>query len=95
MPCRPSPRRTGPAVISNAESKNPGTAHLEFDAPHATSFNVFQRVSSDANFTQVVDDGIEHTYDATGLKKDINSDFKVVPRNSLGEGPEAKSPLSR
>jgi hypothetical protein len=44
---------------------------------------------ADAAFTQVADDTIARTHDATGLVAGTNYNFKVTGRNSLGEGPES------
>lgn len=64
-------------------------SRLEFDAPHATSFDVFQKLQADTIFTQVAEDIITRTYDSEKLDPEAIFEFKVVGRNSLGGGPES------
>ena len=40
IPTQPATQSPGPAVITIATSPAPEAVHLEFDAPHATSFQV-------------------------------------------------------
>jgi hypothetical protein len=89
IPTEPPQHAPDQAVISVINSLGGGVIHLEFDAQHATSFDVFQKLTSDPDFAKVVDDGIARTYDATGLNVGKDYSFKVVGRNSLGEGPES------
>jgi hypothetical protein len=91
IPTEPAQQPPGQAVISQATG-GAGTLHLVFDAPHATSFDVFQKKTSEpaSAFTKVADDIVEHSY-GDGLVVVAGSyNFKVTGRNSLGEGPESE-----
>lgn len=88
IPMEPAQQLPGQAVISVATSPGAGQAHLEFDAPHSTSWDVFRKGPGDADFIKVADDIITKTYDATGLAAGAH-DFKVVGRNSKGDGSES------
>jgi len=61
---------------------------LAFSAPGGTQFDVLHKGPGDAAFTVVADDTIERVYDATGLAAGSH-DYKVIPRNSRGPGPES------
>jgi hypothetical protein len=88
VPNEPAQQPPGQATISQATGGT-GTVHLEFDAPHATSFDVFQKKAADVAFAKVADDIIEHSYGDGKLTIAGSYNFKVVGRNSLGEGPES------
>jgi hypothetical protein len=88
IPMEPSQQAPGKAVISAATSPGAGQAHLEFDAPHSTSWDVYRKGPGEADFAKVADDIITKFYDATGLAAGAH-DFKVVGRNSKGDGPES------
>lgn len=89
VPSEPAEHAPDEAEITLITAPGGGVVHLEFDADHATSFDVFQKLQSAPDFTKVVDDGIARTYDASGLSAGKTYDFKVIGRNSLGEGPES------
>lgn len=87
VPNEPAQQPPGQAVITEATG-GAGAAHLVFDAPHATSFDILRKKAADPLFAPDADDIIEHVYDATGLTPGTYN-FKVIGRNSLGEGPES------
>jgi len=87
MRCRASPRNNRPGTITQATG-GPGVINLTFDAEHSTSFDVFQKKSTDALFAKVADDIIENSYSGSLVPPGIYN-LKVVGRNSLGEGPES------
>ena len=94
VPTVPASLPPGQAVIAAATSPGAGKAHLEFDANHATSFDVLQKAPGAVSFVKVVDDEIEKSYEATGLTPGVY-EFKVLGRNSLGDGAEsAASPVT-
>ena len=76
------------AVITVATSPAPGAGHVEYDADHATQFDVLHKGPGDAAFSVVADDVIVKVYDATGLAAG-NHEYKVIGRNSRGDGPES------
>ena len=43
----------GQAVISQITQVPVQAAHLEFDAPHATSFDVYQKLQADPDITKI------------------------------------------
>lgn len=87
VPNEPAQQPPGQATISQATGGS-GTVHLVFDAPHATSFDVFQKKINDPVFTKVGDDIVGTTYDGVGISAG-DWQFRVVGRNSLGEGPQS------
>lgn len=89
IPTAPAQQAPGQAVITEATSPAAGAAHLVYDAPHGTSFDVFRKGPGDADFVLVADDTIDKTYNASGLVAGTH-DFKVVPRNSKGTGPASE-----
>ncbi len=58
-------------------------------APHATSFDIYQKLQADLDFTKIAEDIIIRTYDTGKLDQGATFQFKVVGRNSLGDGPES------
>ena len=88
IPIEPSTQPPNQAVISVATSPAGGEAHLEFDAPHATSFDVWHKGPDAIEFTLVADDILENVYNATGLAAG-NHEYKVIGQNSRGNGPES------
>ena len=88
IPMEPAQQPPGQAVISEATSPAAGAVHLKFDAPSGTSFDVLHKGPGHADFSIVADDTIEREYDATGVAAGSH-DFKVIPRNSRGAGPES------
>jgi len=88
IPMEPAQQPPDQAVISAATSPAPGAGHIEFDANGGTSFDVLHKGPADAAFSIVADDTIARVYDATGLVAGSH-DYKVIPRNSRGVGPES------
>jgi hypothetical protein len=88
IPTEPASQAPNQAVISVATSPAAGQAHLEFDALHATSFDVLHKGPGDTDFTTVANDIIEKIYNASGLAPG-NHDYKVIGQNSRGNGPES------
>ncbi len=88
IPTTPASQAPGQAVISAATSPGAGAAHLEYSAPHGTSYDVLRKGPGDAGFATVASDTIETAYDASGLAAGAHQ-FKVVGRNSRGTGPES------
>lgn len=88
IPTQPATQAPGQAVITNANSPAAGAAHLDYDAPHATSWDVFRKGLADTAFVKVANDVIVKAYDATGLVAGTY-EFKVIGRNSKGDGPES------
>ena len=76
----------GPATISNASSPGAGQAHLEYDAPHATSFDILHRRAGQPTFTVLVASIAAKSYDKSGLPAGAH-EFQIKPKNSRGEGP--------
>jgi len=88
IPTTPAAQAPNQAVISVATSPAPGQAHLEYDAAHATSFDVLHKGPGDTEFSTVADDLIEKVYNANGLPPGLH-DYKVIGQNSRGNGPES------
>ena len=49
---------------------------MPFDAPHATSFDLFQKLAADPTYNKVADDIIEKTFDTVKLDGGSTVDFK-------------------
>ena len=88
VPESPSQAAPGKAVISSALVTTPGTVHLVFDAPSATTFDVLHRLAGAATWVPLAEDIIEKEFDATGLAAGVH-EFAVVPRNSRGDGEQS------
>jgi hypothetical protein len=88
IPTVPSTTAPGQAVITSATSPAPQSVRLELGAPHATSFLLFQKGPTDADFKQVADVLLPGVYEASDLPEG-QYQFKVVPENSRGRGPES------
>ena len=88
IPTTPAQQAPAKAVITVATSPAAGTAHLEFSANHATSYDVLHKGPADSVFTVVADDIIVTIYNATGLVVGAH-EYKVIGRNSRGAGPES------
>ena len=85
IPTQPATQPPGPATITQAGSPTPETVHLEFDAPHATSFQVWHKGPSDADFSQIADVLLPGVYDANGLPPGAHQ-YKIIGENSRGDG---------
>jgi len=88
IPDKPAAQDPSQAVITVATSPAAGQVHLEYDAAHATTWNVLQKGPSEADFVVVADDVIEQVYDQSGLTAG-SYQYKVVGLNSRGAGPES------
>ncbi|MEN9576041.1 MAG: hypothetical protein RL514_3896 [Verrucomicrobiota bacterium] len=88
IPTQPATQLPGQAIITAATSPGAGQAHLEFNAPHMTSGDVLHKAPGAPAFVKVADDIIEKFYNATGLAAGAH-EYKVIPRNSRGDGPES------
>jgi len=86
IPVSPAAQAPAQAVISVATSPAAGAVHLEYDAEHATSWDVLHKGPGDPAFTNVATDALVKVYDATGLPAGAH-DYKVVGRNSKDDGP--------
>ena len=86
IPTVPAQQAPGKAIISEATSPAAGAAHLAYDAPHGTTFDVLHKGPGAAAFTLVAEDTIDKTYNTSGLVAGSHA-FKVVARNSKGTGP--------
>jgi hypothetical protein len=60
-----------------------------FDASGATSFDLFQRILPDGEWTVLVDDTIERTFFLENSQPEGDQEFKVRGRNARGQGPES------
>ena len=88
IPTQPATQLPGQAIITAATSPGAGQGHLEFDAPHMTSGDVLHKAPGAPAFVKVADDIIEKFYNATGLAPGAH-EYKIIPRNSRGDGPES------
>ena len=86
IPIQPATQLPGQAVITNAASPAAGAAHFDYDAAHGTSWDVFHKGPGQPAFVKVASDVIVKAYDTTGLAAGAH-EYKVVPRNSRGDGP--------
>ena len=86
IPTESSTRAPGQAVVSLATSPAARTVHLEFSAPHATSFKVWHKGPNDADFAPVGESLSPGVFDAVGVTPGTHS-YQVVPHNSRGDGP--------
>ena len=86
IPTTPAQQAPTKAVITAATSPAAHEAHLEFDAPHATSFDVLHKAPGATTFTLVAEDTLQNTYNATALAPGAH-DYKIIGRNSRGTGP--------
>jgi len=89
IPTAPAQQPPAQAVITSATSPAAGEAVLVYDAERGTSFDVFRKGPGDADFIKVGDDLIVKTLTLTGLVAGTH-EFKVLPRNSRGTGPESE-----
>jgi hypothetical protein len=70
-------------------SGSPTEATLTYDAPHATSFDIYRKNPGETDFTLVESDRIEKTITFSDITAGVTT-FKVVGRNSEGTGPESE-----
>ena len=86
MPTDPSTQKPAQAEITVAESPAEGVVELEFDATHATSFQVWLKAPGEAQFVLVGDSIRPGSFSAIGLTAG-NYEYQIVGVNSRGEGP--------
>ncbi len=86
IPTEPSTQAPNQAVITVAESVEPGEVHLEFTADHATSFQVWHKGPGEAVFVLVAETLLPGEYDTAGLAAGAH-EYQIVGVNSRGEGP--------
>lgn len=94
IPTEPAQQEPAQAIISLAESQSAGSAHLQFDATRATSFQVWRKGPADAQFAlaeEVLRPGPEQPgeYFKSGLAGGQHL-FQIVGVNSQGEGPASE-----
>jgi len=87
VPTESSTPIPGQAVITEATSSGPGTVHLLFSAPHATSYTLLHKGQTDTGFA-VVQEGPLNSYDAVNVPPGQNV-YKAFGVNSRGTGSEA------
>jgi hypothetical protein len=87
IPAEPAQNIPGQAVISSAVLVDGTHAKLIFDAPNATSFDVLYQSPAEEPYHVVAEDIIEREFIADVVTGENN--FKVVGRNSRGNGPES------
>jgi hypothetical protein len=88
IPTAPAQQPPAKAVITSATSPAAGTATLTYNADRATTFDLYRKGPADPDFLKVGDDLIVKTLTLTGLAAGLH-EFKVLPRNSRGTGPES------
>lgn len=76
------------AVITLAESPETGVASITYESDHATTFDVFHKGPGEAVFAKILSD-VAETQFTSDLLPLGNHDFKVVGKNSRGDGPES------
>lgn len=86
IPVEPSTQVPDQAVITVAESVEPGEVHLAFTAEHATSFQVWHKGPGEAVFVLVAETLLPGVYDTAGLAAGAH-EYQIVGVNSRGEGP--------
>lgn len=86
VPTEPSTQKPAQAEISRAESPAEGEVVLEFDAAHATSFQIWHKAPGEAQFVQIGDSIRPGTYSAVGQSAGSH-EYQIVGVNSRGEGP--------
>lgn len=89
IPTQLSAQAPNQAVITVATSPGAGAVHLEYDALHATSFDVFHKAPGATEFTLIANDTVERFLDVTGLVPGSHQ-FTVIGQNSRGSGPESE-----
>lgn len=86
IPTAPSTQEPAQAVITIATSPAVGEVHLEFNAEHATTFEVWHKGPGQPAFVHVDDVLLPGVYDATGLEPGAH-EYEIVGANSRGTGP--------
>ena len=86
VPTDPSTQKPAQAEITRAESPAEGAVELEFDATHATSFQVWLKAPGEPQFVLVGDSIRPGNFSAIALAAG-NYEYQVVGVNSRGEGP--------
>ena len=86
VPTDPSTQKPVQAEITRAESPAEGAVELEFDATHATSFQVWLKAPGEPQFV-LVGDSIRPGNFSAIARAAGNYEYQVVGVNSRGEGP--------
>lgn len=89
VPTAPATKAPGQVVVSTATSPAAGALHAEFDAPHATSFQVWRKGPGDEQFVMLEESIKPGVYDATGLPPG-NYKLQFVGENSRDTGPPSE-----
>lgn len=79
-------RPVAPAVIDVSDSPASGAAHLEFHAPHATSYRIWHKPPGGLGWILLADNVDALTYDLENLTTPGEHHFKVAGQNSRGLG---------
>ena len=85
VPTQQSTQAPGEAHISLAESPSPGTVHLQLDADHATSFQLWHKGPTDPQFVLFEEVLLPGEFIKSGLAPGVH-EWKAVGVNSRGEG---------
>ncbi len=85
VPETPSQSAPGKAVITPALVTTPGTVHLVFSAPSATTYDVLHRLAGSATWVPLAENIIEKEFDATGLAAGVH-EFAIMGHNSRDDG---------
>ena len=88
VPESPSQSAPGKAVITSALVTTPGTVHLVFSAPSATTYDVLHRLAGAATWVPLAENIIEKKFDATGLAAGVH-EFAIIGHNSRGDGEQS------
>lgn len=88
VPETPSQSAPGKAVITSALVTTPGTVHLVFSAPNATTYDVLHRLAGAPTWVPLAESIIEKEFDATGLAAGVN-EFAIIGHNSRGDGEQS------
>ena len=84
IPTEPAQLPPAQAVISLAQSPAVGAVHLQFEAAHATTFQVWYKGPGEPIFTQV-DTTVTGEYTAFGLPGGMHA-YNIVGVNAAGAG---------
>jgi hypothetical protein len=86
IPTAPSTQEPVQAIITVATSPAAGEVHLEFNAEHATTFEVWHKGPGQPAFVHVDDVLLPGVYDVAGLEPGAH-EYEIVGVNSRGTGP--------
>ena len=88
IPTQPATQAPDKAVITEAVVLGPAEGRVSYEAPRATSFDVYRKNPGQPAFLLVAEDDIRRSLTFTDLTAGITQ-VKVVGRNSRGTGPES------